>query len=55
VIDVAEFTVNEVAAVEPNSTAVAPVKAVPVIVTDVPPATGPLLGLSVVTAGTAPR
>src|SRR5271170_1022049 len=55
VIAVAELTVNDVAAVEPNLTAVAPAKAVPVIVTDVPPTTGPMAGLSVVTAGTAPR
>ena len=41
VIEVALFTVYEVAAVLPNFTAVAPVKLVPVIVTEVPPATGP--------------
>lgn len=36
VIWVAEFTVNDVAAVPPNDTAVAPVKLVPVIVTCIP-------------------
>ena len=35
----------------PKLTAVAPVKFVPVIVTDVPPASGPLDGLIVVTVG----
>jgi hypothetical protein len=35
----------------PKSTAVAPVKPVPVIVTLVPPAVGPLLGLTLVTVG----
>ena len=44
VIDVAEFTAKLVAAVEPNLTAVAPVKLVPVMVTEVPPAAGPFLG-----------
>ena len=37
----------------PKSTAVAPVKPVPVTVTDVPPAAGPLLGLTPVTVGGA--
>ncbi len=46
VIWVAESTVNEVAAVAPKVTAVAPVKPVPVIVTEVPPACGPLFGLT---------
>ena len=44
VIEVSELTVNEVAAVPPKLTAVAPVKFAPVIVTTVPPATGPLVG-----------
>ena len=35
-ISVAEFTVNEVAAVLPNETAVAPVKLLPVMVTEAP-------------------
>ena len=41
-----------VAAVAPNLTPVAPVKLVPVIVTEVPPAVGPELGLTAVTVGT---
>lgn len=53
VISVSETTVKLVAAVVPNSTAVAPVKPVPVIVTVVPPATGPLFGLMLVTIGDA--
>ena len=44
VISVAEFTVNEVAAVPPNKTAVAPVKLVPVMVTEAP--TAAVAGLS---------
>ncbi len=40
-IEVAELTVKPVAAVAPKSTAVAPVKLVPVMVTLVPPAAGP--------------
>ena len=39
------------AAVVPNLTAVAPVKLVPVMVTAVPPAVGPLVGLMPVTVG----
>jgi hypothetical protein len=46
---VAELTVNDVADVPLNFTAVAPVKPVPVIVTDVP--TGPLVGENPVTVG----
>lgn len=42
-----------VAAVLPKLTAVAPVKSVPVIVTDVPPVVKPLEGLRLVTAGGA--
>src|SRR6478735_5284050 len=51
VIDVALLTVNVVAAVAPKLTAVAPVNPVPVMVTDVPPAVGPELGLTLVTVG----
>src|SRR6202011_4007844 len=51
VIEVALFTVKPVAAVPPNSTAVAPVRFVPVIVTTVPPVVGPLVGLTAVTVG----
>jgi hypothetical protein len=52
VIWVAEATVNDVAAVVPKVTAVAPVKLVPVIVTEVPPASGPTAGVTLETAGT---
>src|ERR1019366_3224152 len=52
VTDVAEFTVNEVAGTEPKVTAVAPVRLVPVIVTDSLPASGPDEGLRAVTVGT---
>ena len=51
VIEVSFTTTTAVATVGPKSTAVAPVKPVPVIVTGVPPAVGPLVGLKAVTAG----
>ncbi len=51
VIVVSLTTVRFVAGVVPKSTAVAPVKLVPVIVTRVPPAVGPLVGLTPVTVG----
>ena len=54
VIWVAEMTLKEAAFVLPNRTAVAPVKLVPVTVTDVPPAVGPLVGLMPETAGAVP-
>ncbi len=44
VIEVSLTTVTSVAAAVPKSTAVAPVKPVPVIVTSVPPAVGPMSG-----------
>ena len=53
VICVAPLTVKLVAAVEPNSTALAPVKLVPVMVTLVPPAVGPAAGFRAVTVGGA--
>ena len=53
VIEVSLTTVTFVAAVVPKSTAVAPVKPVPVIVTRVPPAAGPVVGLKPVTVGAA--
>jgi len=53
VMEVAEFTTTFVAELAPNFTPVAPVKFVPVMVTDVPPASGPLVGLSDVTVGAA--
>ena len=48
---VALLTVKLVAAVEPNLTAVAPVRLVPVIVTVFVPASGPAAGATCVTAG----
>jgi hypothetical protein len=51
VIDVAEFTVKLLALAEPNLTAVAPVKPVPVMVTLVPPLGGPRLGSTLLTVG----
>ena len=51
VIEVAELTVKLVASVEPNLTEVAPVNPTPVMVTVVPPPTGPRVGDSLVTAG----
>jgi hypothetical protein len=51
VIDVAELTVKLVALAAPNFTAVAPVRLVPVMVTDVPPAVGPDVGETLVTVG----
>jgi hypothetical protein len=50
-MEVAEFTVKELAATEPNLTAVAPVKFVPVITTEVPPAVVPVLVPKLVTVG----
>jgi hypothetical protein len=52
VIDVSLSTVKDVAAVEPKSTAVAPVNPDPVIVTEVPPAPGPDPGEKRETVGT---
>jgi hypothetical protein len=43
-MDVAELTVKLLAATEPNITAVAPLKSVPVMLTEVPPAVLPLVG-----------
>jgi hypothetical protein len=51
VIEVAELAVKLVALVVPNLTAVAPVRLVPVMVTDVPPAKGPDVGEMAVTVG----
>ena len=52
IIDAGLLTVNEVAGVAPNLTAVAPVKFVPVMVIVVPPAAGPKFGEMEVTVGT---
>ena len=51
VIEVSLTTVKSVAAVVPKSTTVAPVNPVPVIVTEVPPVVGPLVGVRPVTTG----
>ena len=51
VIVVSLTTVTSVAAAVPKSTAVAPVKLMPVIVTGVPPAAEPMVGLRLVTTG----
>ena len=53
VIFVFETTVKLAAATLPKVTPVAPVKLVPVMVTEVPPAVLPEVGLSAVTVGTA--
>ena len=45
-IEVAELTVRRWPALVPKLTAVAPVKLVPVMVTVVPPASGPVVGLT---------
>ena len=55
VIWVAESTVKEVALVLPNLTAPAPVKSVPVMVTDAPPAGGPVVGEMLLTVGAVYR
>jgi hypothetical protein len=48
------LAVKLVAGTPPKSTAVAPVKPVPVIVTDVPPVVAPLFGETEVTVGAVP-
>src|SRR5579863_756567 len=53
VICVPELTVKVVAAVPPKFTALAPDRLVPVMMTVVPPAVGPLVGLSEDTVGAA--
>ena len=53
VIDVLLTTVTLVAAALPKVTVAPLAKFVPVIVTEVPPATGPPLGFTLVTAGPA--
>jgi hypothetical protein len=50
-IDVLEVTVKLAAAIEPNSTAVAPVKLLPVIVTVVSVSAGPFFGDTFLTLG----
>ena len=51
VIDVLLTTVTLVAAAPPNVTVAPVAKFVPVMVTDVPPASGPPFGLTLLTAG----
>jgi len=51
---VVETTVREVSGLEPKSTAVAPMKPLPVTVTEVPPVVGPLGGLTEETDGVIP-
>ena len=51
VTEVALLTTTPVAAAVPNLTPVAPVRLVPVMVTEVPPACGPEVGLIEVTVG----
>jgi hypothetical protein len=51
VICVAEFTVKEEAGLPPKVTEVAPVKFVPVMVTESPPPVEPLIGLTPVIVG----
>ena len=51
VIEISLLTVKLVAAVAPNLTAVEPVKPVPVIATEVPPAARPVVGEMLVTVG----
>ena len=46
-----EVTVNDAAALEPNLTALTPLKPLPVTVTDVPPAVEPVFGLTEETVG----
>ena len=55
VIDVLDPTAKLVAATPPNFTPVAPLKALPVMVTVWPPATGPELGETVLTVGAGAR
>ena len=55
VIWVAELKVKLAALVAPNITAVTPVKSVPVMTTEVPPAVGPLVVAREVTVGAGAR
>jgi hypothetical protein len=55
VMEVEEVTVKLVAGTDPKKTFPAPVSVVPVIVTEVPPALVPVLGLTPVIVGTLAR
>jgi hypothetical protein len=48
---VEDVTMNDAAGTEPNLTAVAPLKLVPVTVSEVPPAVEPVFGLTEETVG----
>ena len=52
-IEVAELTVTPVAALPPKATVSSAAKFVPVMVTVVPPATGPEAGVTALTVGAA--
>jgi hypothetical protein len=54
VIELAEFTLKPVAAIEPNLTPVTPTKPAPVRVTEVPPLAEPFLGAIFFTVGGGP-
>ena len=51
VMEVALFTVTADAAIPPKSTSEAPVRLVPLTLTDVPPVLGPVFGFTPVTVG----
>ena len=53
VTEVADVTLKEAQAEPPTVMPVAPVRLVPVMVIDVPPAVGPLVGVMAVTVGAA--
>src|SRR5450759_5373907 len=53
VIELSESTVKLDALVEPNLTTVAPVNLAPVMVTEVPPVAGPVVGVNAVIVGIA--
>ena len=53
VMEVELFTLKVVAALLPNFTTLAPVKLVPLTVTEVPPPCGPADGFTAVTVGAA--
>src|SRR5262249_59197534 len=52
-IEVSDSTLKLLALAAPNSTAVAPAKSVPLIVTELPPTSEPVLGWTPVTVGGA--
>jgi hypothetical protein len=51
VIELAELTVKLLAGLDPKSTAVAPLKLLPLMVSEVPPSAGPLFALTLVSVG----